>query len=126
MFDYNMNHPLQADERQNAPGGGIKVKMNYKVGEQVFLTAGNGVMEARVERPQYGRYVVSYNGSGYEAVGRICVSGNRLFHSYDEAVANIRKSPAAKPVTKPMAAQAVRRQATSFRVDEPGDGWARR
>ena len=25
------------------------MKMNFKAGEQVFMTAGNGVMEARVE-----------------------------------------------------------------------------
>lgn len=102
------------------------MRMNFKAGEQVFMTAGNGVMEARVERPQYGRYVVAYKGSGHEAEGRICVSGTRLFHSYDEAMANIRMTPAAKPVIRPAVAQAVRRQAVSFRVDEPGDGWARR
>ena len=67
------------------------MKKNFKIGENVFMTAGNNVMEARVERPQYGRYVVAYKGSGYEAEGRICVSGTRLFHSYDEAMANIRK-----------------------------------
>ena len=38
--------------------------MNFKIGEDVFMTAGNNVMEARVERPQYGRYVVAYKGSG--------------------------------------------------------------
>ena len=64
---------------------------NFKMGENVFITAGNNVMEARVERPQYGRYVVAYKGSGYEAEGRICVSGARLFHTYDEAVTHIRK-----------------------------------
>ena len=126
MFDYNINHPLRADERQTYPGGGIKVKMNFKAGEHVFMTAGNGVMEARVERPQYGRYVVVYKGLGYEAEGRICVSGNRLFHSYDEAVANIRKVSTASPAVRPTAEQTVRRHASSFRVDEPGDGWARR
>ena len=102
------------------------MKMSFKAGERVFMTAGNGVMEARVERPQYGRYVVAYRGSGYETEGRICVSGTRLFHSYDEAVANIRKVPATIPVIKPAAVQAERRLAASFRVDEPGDGWARR
>ena len=56
------------------------MKKNFKIGENVFMTAGNNVMEARVERPQYGRYVVAYKGSGYEAEGRICVSGTRLFH----------------------------------------------
>ena len=98
---------------------------NFKIGENVFMTAGNNVMEARVERPQYGRYVVAYKGSGYEAEGRICVSGTRLFHTYDEAMANIRNVPAVVPVIKP-ATQAVLHRAASYRVDEPGDGWARR
>ena len=101
------------------------MRMNFKAGEQVFMTAGNGVMEARVERQQYGRYIVAYKGFGYEAEGRICVSGTRLFHSYDEAVANIRKTPTAEPLITTAAAQAERRHAASFRVDEPGDGWAR-
>ena len=98
------------------------MKKNFKIGENVFMTAGNNVMEARVERPQYGRYVVAYKGSSYEAEGRICVSGTRLFHSYDEAVANIRKIPTIEHVIRP----AQERQAAVFRVDEPGDGWARR
>ena len=98
------------------------MKMNFKAGEQVFMTAGNGVMEARVECPRYGRYVVAYKGFGYEAEGRICVSGTRLFHSYDEAVANIRKIPTIEHVIRP----AQERQAAALRVDEPGDGWARR
>ena len=102
------------------------MKTRFKAGEQVFMTAGNGVMEARVERPQYGRYVVAYKGFGYESEGRICVSGTRLFHSYDEAVANIRKVPATGPVTRLAAAQAELRHAASHRADEPGDGWARR
>ena len=101
------------------------MRMNFKAGEQVFITAGNGVMEARVERPQCGRYIVAYKGFGYESEGRICVSGTRLFHSYDEAVANIRKTPSAEPVIR-SSAQAERCQAASYRVDEPGDGWARR
>ena len=125
MFDYNTNHPLQADEQQIDPGRGINVRIHFKAGEHVFMTAGNGVMEARVERPQYGRYIVAYKGSGHEAEGRICVSGTRLFHSYDEAVTNIRKTPSAEPVIRP-SAQAERLQAASYRVDEPGDGWARR
>ena len=98
--------------------------MDFKAGEQVFMTAGNGVMEGRVECPRYGRYVVAYKGFGYEAEGRICVSGTRLFHSYDEAVANIRKKPTSEHVIRP--AQEVQRQAAALRVDEPGDGWARR
>ena len=102
------------------------MKLNFKVGERVFMTAGNGVMEARVERSQYGRYVVAYKRFGYESEGRICVSGARLFHSYDEAKANIRKTPSAEPVIRPAVAQAERRQAVSYRVDEPGNGWARR
>lgn len=101
------------------------MRMNFKAGEQVFMTAGNGVMEARVECQQYDRYVVAYKGSGYESEGRICISGTRLFHSYDEAVANIRKRPSACPVFRP-SAQVERRQAASYSVDEPGDGWARR
>ena len=92
------------------------MKMNFKIGENVFMTAGNSVMEARVECPRYGRYVV--------AEGRICVSGTRLFHSYDEAVASIRKMPTTEHVIRP--AQKVQRQTAALRVDEPGDGWARR
>ena len=102
------------------------MKTGFKAGEHVFMTAGNGVMEARVECPRYGRYVVAYKGFGYEAEGRICVSGTRLFHSYDEAMAYIRKVPATGPVTRLAASQAELRQAAPFRVDEPGDGWARR
>ena len=30
VFDYNINHPLRADERQTDPEGGIDVKMNFK------------------------------------------------------------------------------------------------
>ena len=102
------------------------MKTGFKAGEDVFMTAGNGIMEARVECPQYGRYIVAYKGFGYEAEGRICVSGTRLFHSYDEALASIRKMPTAEPLITTAAAQAELRQAASFRVDEPGDGWARR
>ena len=92
MFDYNINRQFRTAEYPLAQEeGGIDVKMNFKIGENVFMTAGNRVMEARVECPQYGRYVVAYKGSGYEAEGRICVSGTRLFHAYDEAMANIRK-----------------------------------
>ena len=94
----------------------------FAPGERVFLTAGIEVLEAMVDRTQYGRYVISYKGSGYESEGRICVSGTRLFHSYDEAVANIRKIPTIEHVIRP----AQERQAAVFRVDEPGDGWARR
>ena len=102
------------------------MKTNFKVGEHVFMTAGNSVMEARVECPRYGRYVVAYRGSGYETEGRICVNGSRLFHSYDEAVARIRKSLAAESAIRTAAGQPVQRQRVSFRADEPGDGWARR
>ena len=102
------------------------MKMNFKIGENVFMTAGNSVMEARVECPRYGRYVVAYKGFGYEAEGRICVSGTRLFHSYGEVVANIRERTTAEPLVTQAVAQAERRQAVSLRVDEPGDGWARR
>ena len=61
----------------------------FAPGEKVFLTAGIEVLEARVDRIQYGRYVISYRGSGYEAKGRICVSGNRLYRSYDDAATHI-------------------------------------
>ena len=83
-------------------------------------------MEAQVECPRYGRYVVAYRGSGYETEGRICVNGSRLFHSYDDAVAKIRKLPTAEPAIRTAAGQPVQRQRAPFRVDEPGDGWARR
>ena len=92
----------------------------FAPGDRVFLTAGIEVLEARVDRTQYGRYVISYKGSGYEAEGRICVSGNRLYRSYDDAahitrladVSNIKKAAPQRPRT--------------YRVDEPGDGWAMR
>ena len=102
------------------------MKTGFKAGEHVFMTAGNGIMEARVDCPRYGRYVVAYKGFGYEAEGRICVSGTRLFHSYDEAMANMKKMPTTGPVIRSAAAQAERRYPASCRVDEPGDGWARR
>ena len=91
----------------------------FAPGERVFLTAGIEVLEARVDRTQYGRYVISYKGSGYESEGRICVSGNRLYRSYDDAaeyitrladVSNIKEAAPQRPRTN--------------RVDEPGDGWA--
>ena len=37
------------------------------------MLAGIEVLEARVDRAQYGRYVISYKGSGYESEGRICI-----------------------------------------------------
>ena len=61
----------------------------FAPGERVFLTAGIEVLEARVDGAQYGRYIISYKGSGYESEGRICVSGNRLYRSYDDAAAHI-------------------------------------
>lgn len=36
----------------------------FAPGERAFLTAGIEVLEARAEHIQYGRYVISYEGSG--------------------------------------------------------------
>lgn len=102
------------------------MKTSFRAGEHVYMTTGYGVMEAQVECPRYGRYVVAYRGSGYETEGRICVSSSRLFHSYDEAVAKIRKLAAAEPAIRTATGQPVHRQRVSIRADEPGDGWARR
>ena len=93
----------------------------FAPGERVFLTAGIEVLEARVDRTQYGRYVISYKGSGYETEGRICVSGNRLYRTYDEASAHIARLADVSSIKKEMP-QAPR----VYRVDEPGDGWAMR
>ncbi len=93
----------------------------FAPGERVFLTAGIEVLEARVDRTQYGRYVISFKGSGYESEGRICVSGNRLYRSYDDAAAHITRLADVSNV-KNAAPQIPR----AYRVDEPGDGWAMR
>ena len=89
----------------------------FAPGERVFLTAGIEMLEARVDRTQYGRYVISNKGSGYESEGRICVSGNRLYRSYDDAAAHITRLADVSNV-KNAAPQIPR----AYRVDEPGDG----
>ena len=93
----------------------------FAPGERVFLTAGIEVLEARVDRTQYGRYVIAYKGSGYEAEGRICVSGNRLYRSYDDAAAHITRLADVSNIKK-----AAPQRPRTYRVDEPGDGWAMR
>ena len=93
----------------------------FAPGEKVFLTAGIEVLEARVDRIQYGRYVISYRGSGYEAKGRICVSGNRLYRSYDDAATHITRLADENSLKRE-----VFQRPRSYRVDEPGDGWAMR
>lgn len=94
---------------------------HFAPGERVFLTAGKEVLEGRVDRTQYGRYVISYKGSGYEAEGRICVSGNRLYRSYDAAAAHITRLAAASSLKRTSS-----QKPRTYRVDEPGDGWAMR
>ena len=93
----------------------------FAPGDRVFLTAGIEVLEARVDRAQYGRYVISYKGSGYESEGRICVSGNRLYRSYDDAAAHITRLADVSSIKK-----ASPQTSRAFLVDEPGDGWAMR
>ena len=93
----------------------------FAPGERVFLTAGIKVLEAKVDRTQYGRYVISYKGSGYESEGRICVSGNRLYRSYDDAAAHITRLADVSSIKKEMP-----QTPRAYRVDEPGDGWAMR
>ena len=91
----------------------------FAPGERVFLTAGIEVLEARVDRTQYGRYGISYKGSGYESEGRICVSGNRLYRSYDDAAAYITRLADVSNIK-----EAAPQRPRTYRVDEPGDGWA--
>ena len=91
----------------------------FAPGERVFLTAGIEVLEARVDRTQYGRYVSSYKGAGYESEGRICVSGNRLYRSYDDAAAYITRLADVSNIK-----EAAPQRPRTYRVDEPGDGWA--
>ena len=93
----------------------------FAPGERVFLTAGIEVLEARVDRTQYGRYVIVYKGSGYEAEGRICVSGNRLYRSYDDAAAHITRLANVSSIKKE-----IPQTPRAYRMDEPGDGWAMR
>ena len=93
----------------------------FAPGDRVFLTVGIEVLEARVDRAQYGRYVISYKGSGYESEGRICVSGNRLYRSYDDAAAHITRLADVSSIKK-----ASSQTSRAYRVDEPGDGWAMR
>ena len=94
----------------------------FNVGDKVFITTGIDVLEGTVERRQSGRFVVSYKGYSCEPLGRICVSGNRLYRTYDDAVARIKRSPAVI-VSKEMPVQ---RHTMPHHADEPGDGWARR
>ena len=90
-------------------------------GEKVFLTTGIDVMEAIVDKTRYGRYVVSYMGRNNEVQGHICVRANRLYRTYDDAVSHItRPSDVYSNKAEPFLT------AHSYRVDEPGDGWARR
>ena len=101
--------------------GGIEMSRFFVPGEKVFMTTGIEVMEAVVDKNRYGRYVVSYKGHNNEAQGHICISGNRLYRSYDEAVSHItRPSDVYSNKTEPCLT------AHSYRADEPGDGWARR
>ena len=93
----------------------------FAPGERVFLTAGIEVLEARVDRTQYGRYVIAYKGSGYESEGRICVSGNRLYRSYDDASAHIMRIADVSRLKKTTPSRPC-----AYYVDEPGDGWAMR
>ena len=91
-----MYHQLEAYDRIEA-GGGIELERYFKSGESVFMKVSNGVREARVEHEQNGRFVVSYKGSGYEEEGHICVSGSRLFRTYDEAVSHGRRQEPVVP-----------------------------
>lgn len=92
----------------------------FGAGEQVFVVAGNRIIPAKVEKRQYGRYVVTFQGIGYSEEGHIRVSGNRLFRSRDEAAQQIHDDQARKPVE-----QVQRNAAGAVRADEPGDGWGR-
>ena len=95
----------------------------FAPGDRVFLTAGIEVLEARVDRAQYGRYVISYKGSGYESEGRICVSGNRLYRSYDDAAAHITRLADVSSIKKarPQTSRAYRQQE---RIDPSTAIWA--
>ena len=93
----------------------------FTPGEKVFLTAGIEVLEARVDHIQYGRYVISYRGSGYEAEGHICVSGNRLYRSYNDAAAHITRVADESCLKRDMF-----QSPQAYRVNEAGDGWATR
>ena len=93
----------------------------FAPGEKVYLTVGIEVLEARVDRTQYSRYVIAYKDSSYKSEGRICVSGNRLYRSYDDAAAHITRLADVSSDKK-----ATPQRPRAYRVDEPGDGWAMR
>ena len=95
----------------------------FSPGETVYISTGCSVTEARIERRQSGRYIVSYGGLGLRTRGHICISGGRLFRTRDEAVAHV-KAIRAGELAQTSATPA--RRETELRVDAPGDGWAQR
>ena len=100
----------------------------FMIGEQVYLSTGIDVMEVHIECTRHDRYIVSYSGSTRETVGYLCVSGNRLYRTHDEAMQHVRKHAGPAKQIIPNAAKpgqgAPRRK--TLRADEPGDGWGRR
>ena len=87
-------------------------------GQKLFLVISNLIVqEVQLVRYQYGRCVVRYPGTGVECEGQICVNENRLFPTQEAASATIRQHII--PDT-PMKTH------REMRIDEPGDGWARR
>ena len=87
----------------------------FKSGERVYVTAGLHILEARVDRLRYGRYIVSYRSVCCEAEGHICVSASRLYRDRADAAARIDQRRAHTEPPRPLP-----------RADEPGDGWAMR
>ena len=80
------------------------------------------VHEVQLVRYYGGRCVVRYPGYGFEREGQICVSENRLFSTMEAAETTIRRHtlPDSRHTSKP---EYIHRKT---RIDEPGDGWARR
>ena len=95
----------------------------FEQGQRLFMVISNlTVQEVQLVRYFGGRCVVRYPGYGFEREGQICVSENRLFLTKEAAAATIRKHRLPDS-HQPSIPEYVYREA---RIDEPGDGWARR
>ena len=95
----------------------------FAQGQRLFMVISNlTVQEVQLVRYYGGRCVVRYPGFGFEREGQISVSENRLFSTKEAAEATIRRHmlPGSRQSSKP---EYIHRET---RIDEPGDGWARR
>ena len=86
------------------------------VGDTVYFVESNTrVIGAEIVGIQYGRYIVAYNGGST----KICLSGNRLFATSEDAMAAVKKSVPVHQEPSPSSWRLRR----DLPVSEPGDGW---